>query len=172
MRQETIVKTYYKFNELSENAQEVAVSDLYNINTEFEWWDCTYEDAARIGLKITAFDLDRGSYVKGSLTMSTEDCAQAILKEHGDTCDTYTLAQQFLDDLRKIRAEGYVKEGNDFDENYADSIEELKLEFERALKEEYRSILQKEYEYLTSEEAIKETIEANDYEFDEHGNLA
>lgn len=32
--------------------------------------------------------------------------------------------------------------------------------------------LEKEYEYRTSEEACKESIEANEYEFDEKGNLA
>jgi hypothetical protein len=33
-------------------------------------------------------------------------------------------------------------------------------------------VLRDEYEYLTSAEAIKETIEANEYEFDQDGNLA
>ena len=33
-------------------------------------------------------------------------------------------------------------------------------------------LLEREYEYLTSDDAIKETIEANEYEFDENGNLA
>jgi predicted transcriptional regulator len=32
-------------------------------------------------------------------------------------------------------------------------------------------MLQKEYEYLTSEEAIIETIEANEYEFTEKGEM-
>ena len=32
-------------------------------------------------------------------------------------------------------------------------------------------LLQDEYEYLTSDEAVKEMIEANEYEFDEGGKL-
>lgn len=32
-------------------------------------------------------------------------------------------------------------------------------------------ILQKEYDYLTSREAIVETIQANEYEFNEHGSF-
>jgi len=32
-------------------------------------------------------------------------------------------------------------------------------------------LLQKEYEYLTSEEATKEIIEANDYRFYENGKI-
>ena len=34
------------------------------------------------------------------------------------------------------------------------------------------TLLRREYDYFTSEEAIIETIEANEYEFDENGNLA
>ena len=34
------------------------------------------------------------------------------------------------------------------------------------------TLLRCEYEYLTSDDAIKETIEANEYDFDEAGNLA
>ena len=35
-----------------------------------------------------------------------------------------------------------------------------------------RILLRDEYEYLTSDEAVKEVIEANEYEFDEAGNLS
>jgi len=37
--------------------------------------------------------------------------------------------------------------------------------------EEYLSLLRQEYEYLTSKDAIVETIQANDYEFTEEGKL-
>jgi hypothetical protein len=45
-------------------------------------------------------------------------------------------------------------------------------EFLKSLLEDYRIILSKEYDYLTSRESIIETIEANEYEFDENGNIA
>ena len=45
-------------------------------------------------------------------------------------------------------------------------------EFLKSLLEDYSIILQKEYEYQTSEEAIIESIKANDYEFTEDGKLA
>lgn len=164
MRTVTIQKTYYKFEELSEEAQEKAIEKLWDLNVNCEWWDCIYDDAARIGLKITGFDLDRGGYCYGKLTTSAKDCTEKIIKDHGETCDTYILAQQFLADLAALGDE----ENDDFD---LAAKEDLEIEFERALKEEYLSILRKEYEYLTSEEAIKETIAANEYEFDEEGNL-
>jgi hypothetical protein len=48
---------------------------------------------------------------------------------------------------------------------------DLDTEFQRALGKEYLSILRREYEYQTSEEAIIETIEANDYDFTEDGRI-
>jgi hypothetical protein len=39
-----------------------------------------------------------------------------------------------------------------------------------AMLEEYIVLLRKEYEYLTSRDAIIETIMANEYLFDESGN--
>jgi hypothetical protein len=47
----------------------------------------------------------------------------------------------------------------------------MAAEFLCDLLEDYRIILSKEYNYQTSEETIKETIEANDYEFTAEGKL-
>jgi hypothetical protein len=49
--------------------------------------------------------------------------------------------------------------------------EDIDANFLRSLLEDYRIMLQKEYEYLTSEETIIETIEANEYEFTEKGEM-
>ena len=50
-------------------------------------------------------------------------------------------------------------------------LQALEAEFLKSILEDYSIILQKEYEYLTSREAVEETIEANDYHFTENGNL-
>ena len=42
----------------------------------------------------------------------------------------------------------------------------------KALLNDYLSLLSNEYEYLISDEAIKETITANEYEFYENGKLS
>jgi hypothetical protein len=60
----------------------------------------------------------------------------------------------------------------DNEQAFDDECDDLENEFKNNLLEEYANILQLECEYLQSEEAIKETIEANEYEFDEDGNLA
>ena len=173
MRVETVKRNLYSFGELSEEAKEKAIERLYDLNVDHDWWDSVYEDAERVGLKITSFDLDRGSYVKGKFTQSAEAVANAILQEHGPNADTVETAQQYIFELEHLR-DPYSDEnrGNDdFDPDDIDT-EEIDKEFLRMLCEDYRIMLQEEYDYLTSEEAIIETIQANEYEFTEDGKLA
>lgn len=194
MRTETIIKTYYQFDELTPDAQQKASEKLWDINVDYEWWDFILEDAKNIGLQIDEFDLERqdGHDISGKITDYTLNVAERILSEHGESTETYKLAEQYIKDRNdltvKIMAEycqndadllewpGCLKDWEtiiDYDpeEIEEDEYDDLNEEFERALKEEYLSILRKEYDYLTSEEAIIETIRANEYEFDEEGNL-
>jgi hypothetical protein len=147
---EIVTRQYkvFEFKELSEQAQEKALEKLQAWNVDGEWWENTYGDAEMIGLKITSFDIDRDSYVKGEFTESEVDVAQSILDSHGEMCETYKTAKKFLD-----------------------GIEALKEEFRKSLLEDYRIILQKEYEYLTSREAVEEMCEANEYRFTEDGKI-
>jgi len=176
----------YTFDELSDDAKQKAVEKLYDINVDYEWWDSTYEDAEMIGLKISEFDLDRASYVKGDFMWDCLAVAKEIIKEHGDNCETYTTAKQYLTDYNSLIAAQCQEEADflcmplrdeiDFEEMHR-WIEEIETDdiddkFLKSLCEDYRIILQHEYDYLTSEEAIIETIEANEYYFDINGNLA
>ena len=58
-----------------------------------------------------------------------------------------------------------------FDLEIENKLDEMSEEFLKSLLEDYRIILENEYEYLTSKEAILETIEANDYEFTADGTI-
>jgi len=167
----------YQFSELSDEAKEVAIENLADINVDYGWWDCTYEDAARIKLRITEFDLDRNRHCAGEFIEDAKDVASAILNQHGNKCETYQTARGYLDEraeLVKKYSDGkeldVVAEDNEWD--FDNDCDELNAEFFRSILEDYSIILQKEYEYLTSEEAIIETIEANEYEFTEDGILA
>ena len=61
-------------------------------------------------------------------------------------------------------------EGWEEPRGFIEELEKQITEFIRGkCKELYRS-LEKEYDYLTSDEAVKETLIDNDYEFDEEGN--
>jgi len=163
MRTITTHTTVYKFDELTEEGKRKALENLYDINVDFDWWDSTYDDAETIGCKITEFDLDRGSYCRLTCP-DAHETARLIVENHGEMCETYKLAKEYLKD--------YDAAGEGPDSDTADEIrDDLNGEFERALGEEYLSLLRQEYEYLTSEEVIKETIEANDYDFTSEGRI-
>jgi len=167
----TIRTKVYKFSELSKPAQQKAIEKMYDINVDYEWWESTYEDAANVGLKITGFDIDRGSYCKAEFIEHSENVAAAIIENHGETCQTYKTAQSFIASMKVIEDRARA-EGKDGDESYwfDTEIEDAEDEFLKSLCEDYLKILRDEYEYLTSEDAIIETIEANEYEFTKDGN--
>lgn len=152
--------TTYKFHELSDAAKENARNWYRNGALDYEWWETTYEDAARIGLEITGFDLDRQS-IDARFTLDSLDVARAILKEHGEGCDTAKLATEFIAELESSQQAGGAEEG---------ATEDQDREFLRALKEEYWHMLEKESEYLTSDEAVDDGIVANDYDFTYSGS--
>ena len=159
----TVRTKVYKFNELSDTAKQTAIEKLYDINVDCDWFDSVYEDAKTIGCKITGFDTGRGNYCDLK-SCDAHETARLIVENHGETCDTRILADEYLKDHAKLARD---EDGDIF----TDLLEELDAEFIRALGEEYLSILRKEYEYLTGEEAIIETIEANEYEFTEDGKM-
>ena len=173
MREDTVITKVYPFDELSDEAKETAIGKLAYINVDYGWWDNTYEDAKTIGLEITEFD-DRGAYCRGTWTEDAEETAQLILKNHGEGCETYKDAWEFQN---AVSVQGSIFEGqDDYDSDYehftdSDQYEELCEEFQRMICEDYQIILQEEYEYQTGEEAIKETIKANEYEFTKDGKL-
>lgn len=172
-RRENVMRTIrtkvYKFKELSEDAKEKAIDKLYDINVNYDWWESTYDDAENIGLKINSFDLGRGSYCNGESQLSAHEVAANIIRDHGETCETYKTAQNFLDSVNAVPA----TEGEEYGEGreYEEKMMELEDEFLKSLCEDYRIILQQEYEYLMSKEAIIETIEANEYDFTKDGKL-
>jgi len=165
----------YKFSELSDEAKENALNRLYDINVVHEWWEFTYEDAKEAGIKITSFDIDRASYVKADID-DVHETANLIIKNHGEHCETHKTTKEFLADYDKL-VEKYsdgvnknrVAEDNEYEfDGEADDLED---EFRKSICEDYRIILQKEYDYLTSEEAVIESIEANEYDFTDDGKI-
>jgi hypothetical protein len=164
----------YTFDELSDEAQRKAIDKLSDINVTDEWWEPTYEDAERIGLKIEAFDIDRGSYVDGKFTLDAIEVAAKIKEQHGEQCETYKDAVSFLA-VRDHFIDTWPKDENDEFINVGDldeKLDEMEDGFFKTIREDYRIILSKEYGYQTSREQIIESIKANEYEFTEDGNLA
>jgi hypothetical protein len=168
----TIRIKVYKFNELSQDAQYKAIEKLNDINVDFDWWEYTYQDAKEIGLKITSFDLDRNRHAKGEFILSAAEVAQNIINNHGESCETYKTASNFLESWQPI-FNAYMDEENEKYESREaeEEMQEIEEEFLNSLLEDYSIMLQNEYKYLQSDEAIKETIEANDYDFLANGEL-
>lgn len=174
MRTETV--KIYTFSELSEEAQEKAIKRHYGINVYYDWYNHIYDDANRIGLKLTGFGTDRDKHANGEFIDSPYDVAQKIIAEHGDTCDTYQTAQDYISDWNSL-VEKYsdgidkdvVTEGNEYEfDQWADQLEE---DFLKDLLSDYANMLQKESDRLMSDEAIKETLIDNEYEFTEDGEM-
>lgn len=172
----TIETKVYKFDELSESAQERAIEKLWDINVDHEWYEFTFDDAKEIGLKIETFDISYRNNIQGKLLENAYDVAQLITKNHGEQCDTHKLAAKYISNWNALvekHSDGINKErvSEEHEDEFDEQASDLDNEFERELLEEYLTILRKEYDYLTSAEAIKETIECNEYEFTKDGKL-
>lgn len=163
----TIEINLYKFCELSEKAKQKAINNLYDINVIHDWWEFTYDDAARVGIKLTGFGLDRCKHANGEFVLNALEVAQNIVNEHGESCETHKTALSFLEEHAPIFSE-YLEEET---EELEDELVEIENKFLEDILEDYANILQNESDYLMSEEAIIETIEANDYDFTEDGKL-
>jgi len=159
--------TVYQFDELSEKAKEKAREWYLDGGLDYEWWDGVCEDAARVGLAIKGFDIDRGNSCKGDLTTSPLESIEKILADHGKDCDTYKLAMLYKPQFEAIRRKEEASE-----DDFSGEWDELESEYTYALREEYLSMLRKEYEYLTSNACVDDTIRANEYEFLETGERA
>ena len=167
-----IVKTeteVFKFEELTDEGKESAVEKLSDINVGYKWWDSTYADAEMVGIKITGFGLDWESRCDGDFQLSSHEVAANIIFEHGVHCETNKTAQIFLDSVNSIEPTEGEECGEG--EEYEGKMLELEDKFQKSILEDYRIILRKEYEYLTTEEAITESIKANDYEFTAEGSI-
>ena len=160
----------YRFDELSDGAKEKA-RDWWREGLGCdEWWDSVYEDAERVHLKITGFDLDRHE-ITGRFTADAEQVADEILKDCGEACETYKTASTFLQERNNlVDCWGRDADGEFNDEAGLDNaLDDLEKEFQQSLLEDYRLTLGKEWEYINSEEQVDEAIKCNEYEFYENG---
>jgi hypothetical protein len=171
----TIEVQLFEFSELSEEAKKKAIQAMADINVDYQWWESTYADAETVGLKLTGFDLDRNRHATGEFITDAVSCACGITENHGEACETYKTARKYLDEIARIEAirDGMTEEEKEecyFSPDYEDAEQEANDDFLKSILEDYSIILQHECEYLQSEEAIIETIKANQYEFTQDGH--
>lgn len=82
---------------------------------------------------------------------------------HENTCHVVLDVRCFPNEFTEDETKGI----DDEVKRLADDLDEIRYDLCREI---YRD-LEQGYEYLTSDEAIRETIEENEYEFDEAGNV-
>lgn len=195
------IKTYttYKFDELSDSAKDKAIEKLYDINTDHNWHGYIYENHKEI-IKSAGFDITKiyfsGFSSQGDGAMFEYDGINKdiLIPEFAATLKIPNWKRKVFISEVYVNASGKQR-GHYYHErscehytslecntcgydNIADFIGSYDSEFEEFVKDKYVDLaqnvysdLEKEYDYLTSRAAIIETIEANDYDFDENGNL-
>lgn len=168
----TIETIAYKFEELSEVAQQNAIGYLSDINVDYGWWDNVYYDAKEVCLIIKAFDIFRKD-ISISFLYDAEDTAHKIEEMHGEVCNTYAITKEYLIKRDQLIENAEKDEFGDFLDSYEldFNLDELGQEYLKELGEEYLCMLDNEFIYLTSEESIRDTILSNCYEFNEYGKM-
>ena len=170
----TIEIQVFEFDELSDKAKDVARDWFRSCGLDYEWWDSTCEDAERVGLKITAFDLDRDRHAEGRFVSDAVSCADKVIAEHGPDCETRKTAESFVKERDSIVEAAERDENGEIADVYAldQKLDDCEGEFLKAILEDYSVMLQQEAEYLTSDESVDESIRANEYEFLSNGKPA
>lgn len=192
MRTET--DTIYKFNELSESAKEKARDWYRDGCLNYEWWDAVYELATTAG-EMLGISIDniyfKGFYVQGSGACVTGSYSynkgwkKKLEKEFGGTLLEELVA--IGNELQAVQSRAFYKLSATLS-HQEDSYSSISVEHEdrwaeaneeQELKDALESFehwvfrkLEQEYEYLTSDEAVDEAIEINEYDFYEDGSIA
>lgn len=169
----------YKFEELSDEAKERALEDnRYVLVEDYAWYDFIYDEADMIGIEIKEFDLDR-RYIKIRLNTSVLNSVESAMQWFGESTEEYKLVKSYYDAIMKLADSDEVKEyleENPDDDAY-DAIYNMSLddrfydEYINDMKRVFLRMLENEFNYLTSDEAIIEHFNINDYEFFENGKI-
>jgi hypothetical protein len=173
--------TLYSFSELSDESKENAIKNNINCNVDYVWWAGVYADAKELGLIITESDTYH-STIDGRLELSLLESCKVVRKNHGKHCDTFKIAKQYLSEYCSAFVEWLSYQDTEDEEDWtrldwfddfesSEEAEDITNNYKLAMLEEYIVLLRKEYDYLTSEEAIVETINANEWLFEESGDL-
>ena len=155
----------YKFDELDKQTKEKVIENYRYINVEDTfWYDCIKEEFDELGLEIKEFNLDRGNYAKIYID-NLEETSKNIIEEFGDSVLIKQTAKNYINEYEKIQAN--FKE----DEDIERELEILDEQYEKEYSEDILSYLRSSYDWEISDEAITETIEANDYDFTTDGKI-
>ena len=176
----------YKITELAPNAKERALAWLAE-TLDYEWWDCIYDDAKEVGkcLGIEINDIYfSGFYHQGSGCCfsghySYQKGWKKAISDYANDDELVRIGQALQDIQRPV----FYELGGDIrgNERYWRTRIDLHWQYsehEQAINDVLSNFadwiynnLRREYEWLTSEEQLIESAQANGYMFDENGRV-
>ena len=194
-----VLNYVYKFDELSESAKQKAIEDYRQEGFDYDWYDAVYEDAKQIG-KILGIEIDN-IYFSGFSNQGDGACFEGkyayikgSAKEIKDHAPQDEELHRIARELQKLQKKNFyslsatVKQSGHYSHEYCTEINvydnlnsygDVTIETEKALSELLRDFmrwiykqLEQDWDYLSSDEQIIETIQANEWEFDENGEMA
>lgn len=142
MRKVTIEKTYLTFDELDEKKRAKVIDNNRDINVYHDWYWFIYEDFKKKLERLGFYQIKfywTGFYSQGDGASFEAKHKRGTIYRVGHYYHEFTMR--------------------------CDESDALLLVAQRYAQDLYCN-LREEYEYLTSDDAIKETIKCNDYEFD------
>lgn len=184
----------FEYDELEESAKKKAIEDLYDINTNFDWWDSVVDDAKQIGA-IMGIEIEN-IYFSGFSSQGDGACFEGFyrynkgsrkeLKDYAPVDEKlHRIVQNLFDVQRRnfYALQARIKHSGHYYHKYCTDISverddgiEITSETEKRVTEILRDFmewiyrtLEKEHDYLHTREAIEDTIQANDYKFTEEG---
>lgn len=196
----TIEQKIYSFDELSEDAKQKAIKNNYQTNIYEEWYQWIYEDFIKLNKDFDIENIYfSGFWSQGDGAMfEYSGIASELKDEFIDSLNLSPIRRQWLENNIYISGKGeqsghYYHEKScshsiywevdngdlhydaqplfyEWLESFAADFEDFVISrYEDQAKELY-SKLSNSYDYLTSEVAIIESIEANEFEFYEDGS--
>jgi hypothetical protein len=189
----------YTFEELSATAKEVAIENHRDVNTHDGWWEPIFEgiteEAEQAGFHVGNIYFS-GFWSQGDGAMfEYTTVGDTLLNKFVDQLDLSPLRKEWLNTLTYAESEG-KHSGHYYHENccshrinfesnfgwgssinvanwidsFADQFEEFVIAEYKTLCRELYSRLNKYNDELSTDEAVADTIIANEWEFDVDGN--
>lgn len=201
MRIATQTQTVYRFDELPEDAREAALEKLRDINVDYpDWHEFVIDDAKRMAA-LMGIDIDDiyysgfwsqgdGACFTGSYSYA-KGCAKKIRREAPKDETLHDIADRLQGIQRRnfYRLTATVTHSGRYSHEHCTEVRvyretehslvgDVDAETDEALTDILRdymrwiySSLESEHEWLTGDEAVIDTILANEYEFTSDGSI-
>lgn len=178
MRTETKEYTVYDYNDLLANKElkERVLENHYDINVNFDWWewivDNWIDENDKKGIEFIRKSLEFDLYRYRGCKCDYEVNIDKLLPYIESLTDKEKKIVKYLIDNGICEYDSYITDQHPLVKKMMNKLFKEIERMEGLARNDLYYKLDKEYEYLTSEEAILETIQANEYEFLEDGTIA